>query len=75
MNVVKKIYDKYNNYSERLSDILFQVMKDDNLTVEEIVEILKNEPKLLSIYKSECETFKLLKEDKTNTFDLTDIFS
>lgn len=74
MSVVKKIYDKYNNYSERVTDIICQTMKEENITVEEMTEILKTEPKLLAIYKTECESFKLLKEEKTNSFDLTDVF-
>lgn len=74
MSVVKKIYDKYNNYSERVTDIICQTMEEENITVEEMTEILKTEPKLLAIYKTECESFKLLKEEKTNSFDLTDVF-
>ena len=73
-NVIKEIYKKYNNNNERIVDIIVQMMKDKNLSVEEMVEILKQDQKLLNIYKTECEVFKLLKSNKSCGVDLSNIF-
>ncbi len=73
-NVIKEIYKKYNNNNERIVDIIVQIMKDKNLSVEEMVEILKQDQKLLNIYKTECEVFKLLKGNKNCGVDLSNIF-
>jgi len=74
MNVLKKIYDKYNNHNERLIDVIDQIMKDEEISVEDMTNIIKNDPKLLSIYKHECKVFNLIKDEKHNSFNLTSLF-
>jgi hypothetical protein len=60
-NIRKLIYDKYNDSSEKLIDILSEMLKNKIIDVEDMVEIIKLDNNLLMIYRTECEHLNLLK--------------
>jgi len=74
-NIRKLIYDKYNSNSEKLSDILSEMLRNKTIDVEALVDILKLDSNLLLIYKTECENLNLLKgRDKKLQQDLSMLF-
>lgn len=72
-NIRKYIYEKYNNSSCKLSDILSDVLRDNMLDVEQLTELLKSDNKLLNIYKEECKNLNLTK-NKVNRNGLDRLF-
>lgn len=74
-NIRKLIYDKYNDNSEKLIDILSELMRNKTIDVDILVDILKLDSNLLLIYKTECENLNLLKgRPKKLQQDLSMIF-
>jgi len=64
MNVKKDLYEKYNKAQDTLVDIISEYMREKKIDDEVMSEILRSDPRLLLIYKTECEMLGLTKQEK-----------
>ena len=59
--LLKEIYHLYYDKGERLLDIFDHVMYSRGVDVDDLTKLIKTNPKLMDVYRNECEVMRLLK--------------